>query len=127
MTQKAGFWLRLMAYNIDLLVLLPCYYLLSLAFSTNQLLIVACLLVTILYDTGFCASKWQGTVGKHWVKIAVVNSQGQKMSFELSFLRTLLKLIFSFTLFIGYLVVAFHSENKAIHDMILGTRVTIST
>jgi uncharacterized RDD family membrane protein YckC len=116
-----------MAYNIDLLVLLPCYYLLSLAFSSNQLLIIACLLVTILYDAGFCASKWKGTVGKHWVKIVVVSKHGAQLTLLQSLLRTVLKLIFSFTLFIGYLVVALHPENKAIHDIILGTRVKIST
>lgn len=124
--RTAGFWIRLMSHNIDLIILLPVYYLLSFWIDSNGVLLWVCLAVTFLYEVLFISSQWKGTPGKRWMKIEVVNAQAQRLAPLQSLLRATLKACSSLTLFIGFAVIVLHPEHKSLHDLILGHQVIFS-
>ncbi|REE00067.1 RDD family protein [Marinoscillum furvescens] len=119
----AGFWPRLMAHNIDLLILLPCYYLLSFGIDSNRWLFVACSVFTLLYEILFVSSKWNATPGKRWMKLKVVDQHGQPPSPWRCAARTLIKIVSALTFFIGFLVVALHPAKRGLHDLFSNTFV----
>lgn len=122
----AGLWPRLMAHNIDMLVLLPLYYILSFFISSNSLLFPICLILTMIYEIYFIGSNWHATPGKRAVKIQVVNEKGEGLSYAKSALRTLNKLFSVITLIIGYLFIMLHPKKRALHDLLPGTYVIFS-
>lgn len=121
----AGFWIRLMAHNIDLMFLLPVFYLLSFLTPSNTQLYLLCGITAICYEVGFTGSKWGGTPGKQMLKIRVTIAPHENLSLLRSFLRTVLKLLSVFTLFIGYAVIAFHPKKRGLHDIIVGSNVIL--
>lgn len=118
-----GFWVRLMAHNIDLMILLPVYYLLGFLIDTNKTLFLVCGCVTLLYEIGFTTSKWQGTPGKKMMHLQVTDKHQNKLSLGKAVFRTFTKALTMLTLFIGYAMIAFHPAKKGLHDRIVGTTV----
>ena len=57
------------------------------------------------------------------VKARVVNADGSKVSYAKAFARSLAEYLSIVTLFIGYILAAFDSEKRALHDRVCGTRV----
>lgn len=121
----AGFWVRLMAHNIDLMVLLPMYYLVGVFVESDRVLILICTLITLSYEIGFTTSKWQGTPGKKYMHLKVVNANHERISIASSVLRTIIKAASLLTLFIGYAIIAFHPRKQALHDQIARTTVKL--
>ena len=119
----AGFWPRLMAHNIDLIVMLPFYYLISIFIESNLILITTCVIVTFLYEVISVSSSWRGTLGKKLSHIEVLLVSGEPLNIQKSILRSLSKTITVFTLFIGYLVIILHPQKRGLHDMMTGTQV----
>lgn len=127
MKQLAGFWPRLMAHNIDLLVMLPIYYLVSLMIDSNQWLLWICVLITYLYEVLSISSDWQGTVGKRVMHLKVTRSNGEKLTIYRSLLRSFTKSLTMMSLFIGYLIIIVHKRKQGIHDMIADTKVFLQS
>lgn len=123
---RAGFWPRLMAHNIDLMVLLPNYYLVSLFIESTPLLLAICAAFTYLYDAVASVSVWQGSVGKKLMRLRIVNRQGNRLVLQTGLLRSLAKTVTVLTLFVGYAVIMLHPRNLSIHDIIAGTEVIFS-
>ena len=121
-----GFWVRLMAHNIDLIVLLPIYYLIGFLMTSDTLVLLSCLSFTWLYEVGFSVSEWQGTPGKRFMHLKVTGPSYQRMTLIRSAFRTLVKTLSLMTFFVGYAMIAFHPSRKALHDQLTGTTV-IST
>lgn len=119
----ASFWPRLMAHNIDLLILLPCYYLLSFAISSDRWLLASCGLLSMAYEIGFVSSKWNATPGKRWMKLKVITKEGTAPSLRKSIARTFCKLFSVLTFFIGFLFVALHPAKRSLHDLFSNTFV----
>ena len=148
-TQKprpAGFWLRLLAYGLDTLgMIMSVYFVIIYAFIFFRpaelysfpspehpigidpyflLFYVIALIVGLPFASAlFVASRLQATPGKLTTRLLTVDALGNRLSFGRALAREFLK-IFSFaSLLVGFFLVAFTKEKKALHDILAGTRV----
>ena len=133
----AGFWLRFIAAFLDGLILFAVNFALGLAtgYSARQvagiesaglafgfLLSVIQMTVYVSYET-VMIGKYGATLGKMACKIHVVTGDGRKVSYGRAASRYLCKFLSTFTLLIGYIIAAFDSQKRALHDRICDTRV----
>jgi len=133
----AGFWLRFIAAFLDGLLLFAVNFALGLGtgYSVRQvagmqsaglgfglLLWVIQMTVYVSYET-VMIGKYGATLGKMACKIRVVTGDGRKVSYGRAAARYLSKFLSTFTLLIGYIVAAFDSQKRALHDRICDTRV----
>lgn len=135
----AGFFIRLLAGILDLIVLLPplllaMYLCLDLDFNNTAKLLndiqiyedeinIISIIISIPYITYFLSSNSQATIGKKILKIYVGNLDGSKLSKKQSLARSLMSIVTSMTLGIGFLSVLFTKEKISLHDFICKTRV----
>jgi uncharacterized RDD family membrane protein YckC len=146
----AGFWLRFVAYLIDIvlvsIVALPIYLVLGSLFGlsmssiardpnsemlgsamTSVLLFEVCALLGLwLYFAILESSAWQGTVGKKVLGLRVTDLNGNRISFGRATGRFFAKIVSNFTFMIGYIMAGFTAKKQALHDMIAGCLVTKS-
>jgi uncharacterized RDD family membrane protein YckC len=143
----AGFWLRVLAYLIDMIVLglfsIPILIGGAMALGIggiieeavhNQdpflngpppafiLFMVLCwglgLFGTWLYFALLESSEWQGTAGKRVLGLIVTDMQGGRVTFLRATGRYFAKLVTHFTFGIGYAMAGFTEKRQALHDMI---------
>ena len=143
----AGFWLRVLAYIIDMIVLgffsVPILIggamLLGLGgiisnLPRNQdpfangmppaffLFITLCwgvgIFGTWLYFALLESSEWQGTAGKRVLGLIVTDMEGRKVTFMRATGRYFAKFVTHFTFGIGYAMAGFTEKRQALHDMI---------
>jgi uncharacterized RDD family membrane protein YckC len=149
----AGFWLRVLAYLIDTIVLgvfaVPILIGGAMALGIggmianmphNQdpfenglppafaLFLTLCVGVgvfgTWLYFALLESSEWQGTAGKKALGLIVTDMAGQRISFMRATGRHFGKIVTSFIpLGIGYAMAGFTQKRQALHDMIASTLV----
>ena len=147
----AGFWIRVLAYIIDRIVIgiaaTPFYVILVLPgllrviheaqssggepspemiFSMIGDASVFLILVFVgywLYEALLTASSWQGTVGKRILRLKVVDEAGNRISFARSTGRFFAKILSQLILWIGFIMVAFTDKKRGLHDMIARTLV----
>ena len=136
-----GFWKRVMAYIVDILVIsVPVTLLfgsglslgvdeqtpgtydvhLNLDMTLPEFIIM---LISWVYFAGLESSEWQGTVGKRLLGMRVTDMAGERISFFRATGRYLSKFISSALLMIGFIMVAFTEKKQGLHDMIAGTCV----
>ena len=141
--EYAGFWIRLVAKMVDGLVLglvigiavVIGIFLTSSrrpgggpAFMTGmglglQLLIqVGSVFLTLLYNW-FFLSKYGATPGKMACSLKVVTPAGAPLSSGQALGRCASEILSQIICYIGYIIAAFDSEKRALHDRIAGTRV----
>jgi uncharacterized RDD family membrane protein YckC len=129
-----GFWIRVVAYLIDAIVLNVVMWLLSaitglrlISYTATDhlepLSILAPLLVNWLYFALMESSARGATLGKMAVGLRVVTGQGQRLSFANATGRYFAKFISAFILGIGFIMVAFTERKRGLHDMIANTLV----
>ena len=87
------------------------------------LYLVVTLGIYVAYFAGMESSKFQGTLGKMALGMAVVDKQGRRISFGTAFVRLLVKMFLSGILFIGYLMAAFDERKRSLHDRLASTYV----
>ena len=121
--EVSGFFPRLFSYNIDITILMLVFVLVSFAIEDDSVLYGICLLITTLYYAVMESSEWQGTIGKRYNKIKVVDAQGERISFPLAFFRILLKYISLLLLIFAILTIYLREDRKSIHDILLKTSV----
>jgi len=68
-------------------------------------------------------STWGTTIGKRICRLYVVTLDGSKPDVARSALRYIATILSFLILCIGYLMVAFRQDKRALHDLIAGTRV----
>ncbi|MDV3309223.1 MAG: RDD family protein [Cyclobacteriaceae bacterium] len=146
----AGFWLRVVAFVIDsivlsvlyLLVIIPLYDALlppaAIAIDPDlpaqgqslfdQVLkpdvsLLILIVVAIVYYAIMEASRHQGSLGKLALELKVTDAQGGRLSFSKSVLRNASKLLSAALLLLGYLAAAFTRRKQALHDLIAGAFV----
>lgn len=136
----AGFWIRLLAYVIDSLILSVIFC--PLGFSVglvgaaaevdenspawlglNFLLNGVSVLTGWLYFGLMESSSWQATLGKRLVKLKVTDVNGYPLSFGKATGRYFGKLLSGMICFIGFIMVAFTEKKQGLHDMLAGTLV----
>jgi uncharacterized RDD family membrane protein YckC len=81
--------------------------------------------VNCLYFTLFESSSWQGTPGKRFLKLKVMDEAGDRISFGLAFWRYLSKFVSAIICGIDYLMVAFTARKQGLHDFMAGTLVCL--
>ncbi len=134
----AGFWIRVLAYLIDSVLLITIQTALSLlinltigmlgiatdgdpAINTIIWLFGAVLSISYaVFFTGYCGQ----TPGKMALRIKVIRTDGSPINYGRAALREVLgKFISSILLGIGYLMVAFDNRKQGLHDKIADTYV----
>jgi uncharacterized RDD family membrane protein YckC len=144
----AGFWLRVLAYFIDAIILgifaIPILIGAAMLMGIGGMLeniphnqdpfmngmppafmlfIMLCgglgLFGTWLYFALLESSEWQGTAGKRVLGLIVTDMAGQRVSFMRATGRHFSKLVTSLIpLCIGYIMAGFTEKRQALHDMI---------
>ena len=129
MEYRAGFWIRLIAFIIDTIILSLVQFLLSFLIldysltEMNVLTTVINIILTFLYFV-LLQVKFNGqTLGKKITGIRVANLDGGRVSIGKMALREIIgKLVSSLILLIGFLMAAGMSK-RALHDYMAKTIV----
>jgi len=141
--RRGGFWLRLVAFAIDhLILLLTLTIFVALGFLALEMgmgesrgisslkqagLILSPLLPLIvvlpLAYFSFFHGAWGQTIGKMIVGLRVVQADGQPLTFSRALVRALAYSISAVPVFLGFLWVGFTSNKRSWHDAISGTIV----
>jgi uncharacterized RDD family membrane protein YckC len=139
---RGGFWRRLWAFEIDLLLLLLLVGIFVVAgFLTAELgagyrgmsllkqarliapLILPMAVVLWIVYFSFFHAAWGQTIGKMIFRVRVVQKTGQPVPFPQALLRTFAYLISALPVFLGFIWVGFTSSKRSWHDLISGTIV----
>jgi uncharacterized RDD family membrane protein YckC len=141
----AGFWIRFGAKIIDSLILMAVNFIFVLLlggisggsamtidpatgtlpegywlfFGIQQLVSIA---LPILYNT-YLVGRFGATVGKMACGLKIVTPYSERVSYPRALGRTFAEWISSIILSIGYIMAAFDSEKRSLHDRICSTRV----
>ncbi|MCX7362998.1 MAG: RDD family protein [Alphaproteobacteria bacterium] len=128
-----GFWIRVVAYIIDAIVLGVASAIIAMMVGGSFLAQpgtsseIAANLVSVvigwLYFALLESSTRGATLGKMAVGLRVVTNDGQQLSFLHATGRYFAKFISALILCIGFIMVAFSERNRGLHDMIAGTLV----
>ncbi|MBD3420645.1 MAG: DUF4339 domain-containing protein [Chitinivibrionales bacterium] len=135
-TVYGGFWQRFWAKILDAIILWVVNMVLSLVnififmrggestFSLAGTLITWALQIMISagYATYFVGSRG-ATPGKMALNLKVVTANGDSVSYGRALARYFAEIVSGMTLGIGYIIAAFDTEKKALHDIICKTRV----
>ncbi len=128
-----GFWIRVVAYIIDgILLTIVCGVadrLLGINILATDwdhydpLANVISLVIGWLYFALLESSERGATVGKMVMGLRVVTSDGQRLSFMNATGRYFAKILSAIILCIGFIMVAFTDKKRGLHDIIAGTLV----
>ena len=128
-----GFWIRLVAYIIDaILISLVMGAVGAVAgfnffdpdmesYSSSANFVS--LLIAWLYFALLESSERGATVGKMALGLRVVTDKGERLSFMNATGRYFAKIISALILCIGFIMIAFTDRKRGLHDMIAGTLV----
>jgi uncharacterized RDD family membrane protein YckC len=141
MEHFGGFWRRVGAYLIDLIVvsiasgIIGSFFGVASAFQValsgdetaalNPLANVLSLAIGIGYFAGLESSSLQATLGKKALGMVVTDLSGNRISFARALGRYFAKILSGVILMIGYIMVAFTERKQGLHDMIAGTLVHV--
>ena len=135
--QPAGFWIRAVAAIIDALCLAAVEFMLIVIapgisldiyldsgaiWGTGTWVDFVTLLTGIAYYT-VGVSVWATTIGKRAVGLYVLRPDGSKLGPGRAFARYWAPILSALILFIGFLMVAFREDKRALHDLICDTVV----
>ncbi|MGW8313084.1 MAG: RDD family protein [Desulfuromonadales bacterium] len=135
---KAGFWIRVVAYLLDFLLLWTVEFVLSMLIGMTVNLLglptdgnpsvdvviwmfgATLSLAYAVFFVGYCGQ----TPGKMALRIKVIRTDGSAVSYGRAVLREVIgKFISGILLGIGYLMVAFDSQKQGLHDKMADTYV----
>lgn len=142
----AGFWIRFGAKFIDGMLLAALQYaiIIPITFlffssgsavsdnpeemlSSGSLALIGLqqligILIPAAYNT-FFIGRYSATLGKMACKIKVVTPEGAQISYLRALGRYFAEILSAIVMGIGYIMAAFDSEKRALHDRVCGTRV----
>ncbi len=144
----SGFWRRLSASLIDILITMPIIISLSFLFGLDKYITVELgdgvstlvesqkavifrsiidiisVVIAAFYSVVFVASKKKATIGKIIFGICVVDSNGNQLTRTRALVRFLSSIILTtLTLGLGLIMIAFTKEKTALYDLACKTRV----
>jgi len=117
---KAGFGTRLVAYLIDFIIL--TFIQLVVVKLAPDLAVAANIIITAAYFIVLIGRDGQ-TFGKKVMGIKVIVADGNIPGYTKAFIRYIGYFISSLLLGLGYLLILFHKDRQALHDVIAGTYV----
>jgi len=118
----ATFWQRLLAHNIDLILLLGLFYVYSLIPNTSYDSI-AFFGIYVLYHCIFELSSWQASPGKKWIRLKVKKEHKEQNIILGSLIRNSSKLFSLVIFFVGFAMINLNKKKQGLHDYIAGTVV----
>jgi len=120
----AGFWLRFVAFIVDLIAILVISFvvgfvlaLAGLDFSDHTSNWIG-FLIMVFYHAFFESSASMGSPGKMLLGIVVMNESGSRLSFGMALARNALKYVSGLILLIGFIIAAFTERKQALHDIL---------
>jgi uncharacterized RDD family membrane protein YckC len=135
----AGFWTRFLANILDLLVLGSCMILLILsiagliAFTGGDSIVHNTMVTSLFYSSIiFMSSAYfilmeagakNATLGKHWMNIKVMDSNGNRLTIARTLWRLIARLFSYLPLGTGFLLQPFTARKQALHDLVASTVV----
>jgi uncharacterized RDD family membrane protein YckC len=129
----AGFWIRLWAYLIDLLVvssvnrilIYPLFELMGLNNNKSFIFSPVSIATALIFFAYFVLmTKYLNqTLGKMIFGIKVISIKEENISWGTILFRELIGRYISKTIWIGYLIVAFTPKKQALHDIFADTQV----
>ena len=124
--ERGGFWIRVGASLLDWLVMsVPTIVLTLIAiqiWGDDDVGSALDALVQMAYYT-LGVSIYGKTLGKHWVGLKVVRPDGSRVGFWRALARFFAQILSALILVIGFLMVAFRKDRRALHDLICDTVV----
>jgi RDD family len=116
-----GFWMRVAAWFVDYLAV--GIFVAIAATALGPIASLFLLPFLLLYSPIMESSGWQGTVGKRLFGLVVTDADGRPISFGHAVLRLLAKVLSALPLGAGFLMIAFNSRKRGLHDLLAGTLV----
>lgn len=145
-----GFWIRLLAKIVDGIVVDIAIFLLAVPFiafmipamrrfnpqagqplppaqvagflAAMSVLYLLAFLIVVAYNT-LMLGRFGTTVGKLAINAKVVTPEGAPIGYGKALGRSLMEIVNALTLEIGYIVAAFDSQKRGLHDRVAGTVV----
>ncbi|ALC92706.1 hypothetical protein AM500_07730 [Bacillus sp. FJAT-18017] len=130
--RRAGFWMRFWAYLLDLLVvgsigriiISPVFMLIGIPSSGGLFSPKTIATAALFYLYFVLMTKFLGqTLGKMAFGLAVIDLKDGKLSWQDVLIREWIGRFISKTIFVLYLIPAFHPQKKALHDIFADTAV----
>ena len=135
-----GFWIRFLAAIIDGVIIVFALVAVALVFgiffsslfgvgvgvgAAIIMFVLTAIAAQLLYKPLMESSEYQGTLGKHFLNIKVVDKHGRRITRTKSFIRTIIHLLESAIPFawLAFFIIAFTDENQGLHDMAAETYV----
>ncbi|MBV8189128.1 MAG: RDD family protein [Alphaproteobacteria bacterium] len=129
-----GFWIRLVAYIIDAIILGIVGAILGAIFGISMMsasdidhydptINIVSLVIAWLYFALFESSARGATPGKMALGLRVVTGDGQRLSFLNATGRYFAKFISAIILCIGFIMIGFTERKRGLHDMMANTLV----
>ncbi|CAN5916932.1 RDD family protein [soil metagenome] len=128
-----GFWIRLVAYLIDAILLTIVGGVLGSIFGFSlwdadwedydPTLNLVSVVIGWLYFALLESSERGATVGKMALGLRVVTGAGQRLSFMTASGRYFAKIVSALIFFIGFIMIGFTERKRGLHDMIADTLV----
>jgi uncharacterized RDD family membrane protein YckC len=120
--EYAGFWIRLGAGVIDLLILGAFTACLAYFFPFPAIWAPAIVVISFAYWLGFWV--WRGqTPGKMAAGIKIIRTDSSPVKLQCAVRRCLGYLVSTLTLFLGFVWMAFDARKQGLHDRIADTYV----
>ena len=127
-----GFWIRLAAWMIDVILIITVMFLVLFLFPVTADAEEAILgnwmtfitfLVSLIYYT-IAVAAWSTTIGKRVFRLYVLRTDGSRVSFGRALARYFCHLLSTLTpLGIGFLMIASRKDKRGLHDLICDTMV----
>jgi uncharacterized RDD family membrane protein YckC len=121
--EYAGFWIRLVAWVVDVAILTGIGVFISLIIEGSGPRFLMGLLVGIVYDVGFWVANDGATPGKMAMGVKVQMANGEPIDVGPALLRYVGLYVSALLLGIGYIMIAFTPHKRGLHDYIAGTVV----
>lgn len=123
----AGFWIRLVAYIIDALILGAITFpvtqvLASMGIGDNSTNIMS-IAISWMYFAVFESSNWMGSPGKKALGLIVTDEQGMRITVGRATRRYFAKILSVLLLGLGMVMIAFTARKQGLHDKMFHTLV----
>ncbi len=122
---KAGFWIRVVAYIIDLIILIIVSAIVNAVLGNNTALAgLINFIIGIAYFGYFWSASGHGqTLGMRVFKLRVIRTDGSALTMTQAAIRYVGVIVSALAIFIGLIWVAFDPQKQGWHDKIADTYV----